>query len=85
MIYGEQNSSTGYSWIIDTSDCENSVELVSDTYQCEAIGAPGTRYVTFRVKENAHGSCSMPFMYARPWEQEQDWMEGCRTKLNLTF
>ena len=85
MIWGDQNPSTGYSWILDYSDCEEELHLVSDTYESSTIGAPGHRYLTFKVRDGATGSCNIPFKYERPWMLDEDWAETQRTKVALTF
>jgi predicted secreted protein len=53
-----ENPSTGYKWLINhKKDIANPiVEVVYDRYKApmgDAVGAPGVRYVTMRVKEKA--------------------------------
>ena len=67
------NPSTGYEWLVSTSD--ESIAYVDDlgTVTTEEdpylVGAPATR--SFRIAGAAAGSAEITFSYLRPWESVQ--------------
>mmetsp|Transcript_9741 Transcript_9741/g.12001 ORF Transcript_9741/g.12001 Transcript_9741/m.12001 type:complete len:154 (-) Transcript_9741:130-591(-) len=72
----EENASTGYQWILKTSDCSPEVVKIETGFDApvsdkeyDLVGAPGTRYFTFTGK--GEGKCNFSMAYARPWEF--DW------------
>ena len=50
------------------------------------MGVGGTRYVTFELDEKTDkkGECTIPFIYARPWEQgPPGWQSNPEAKIRL--
>ena len=79
-IWAYENKSTGYEWLTDVNadgPCKGKLKLVQEKYFVEPseymmMGVGGTKYQTYQLDEKAEHSkeCTLPFIYARPWEDK---------------